>query len=577
MQLNIHHLIIIGFFLFSRCHATDDFLSDCESFFQSEPPTAVFMDQLMSSSPLLANSQRDPNSHNFPGTDSYAESRFKFPSSIPESPGSSSVKSLSDVRLSAQQNKQNHPSSHSAVTSLDYLLAPSPASQIDVSHYLLPLHSDPEFSQNEADSANPKRRYSDPILTAWMNSASSPSQPLSFRHQTGLDNPVKKSKHSRPSPSASDGDVPERNPFSPWEPDLAMQNSDIMNTPMAKSSDKTTNSSKKANIWSSGTVNDHNSPDGPTVHWFTILKNKKYFARFPYGILNTKKLLSSQDGRLIIKQSNLEKLSFDTTAFTKHESPNDKIYSNILDIIERTSARHNKGALEGKLVMTEKEFIEYHTLLHWMYPVNKRRIGAYRKDLKKAKESYNNKDGRSRTILALDVLLENKTVWFSHWQRYLKIRNPEKLMDQIESIKTDKMRDTIIGFVFYVEMIESIVPRSPSSSVDESGEEVHQSVIEEAFIIIEELFNPEYITHQPSNDDEKKRTSILEHLVIRPRSPDIPPALWKLLESWLQKFRNHFWNQILDAKSNGLITTKSFFNTIFFYSIQNLTTQLKNV
>ncbi|POW14393.1 hypothetical protein PSHT_07417 [Puccinia striiformis] len=426
----------------------------------------------MSSSPLLANSQRDPNSHNFPGTDSYAESRFKFPSSIPESPGSSSVKSLSDVRLSAQQNKQNHPSSHSAVTSLDYLLAPSPASQIDVSHYLLPLHSDPEFSQNEADSANPKRRYSDPILTAWMNSASSPSQPLSFRHQTGLDNPVKKSKHSRPSPSASDGDVPERNPFSPWEPDLAMQNSDIMNTQWPNHQTKR------------------------LIHQRKLTSGLQEL--FPYGILNTKKLLSSQDGRLIIKQSNLEKLSFDTTAFTKHESPNDKIYSNILDIIERTSARHNKGALEGKLVMTEKEFIEYHTLLHWMYPVNKRRIGAYRKDLKKAKESYNNKDGRSRTILALDVLLENKTVWFSHWQRYLKIRNPEKLMDQIESIKTDKMRDTIIGFVFYVEMIESIVPRSPSSSVDESGEEVHQSVIEEAFIIIEELFDPDIqlINHQ---------------------------------------------------------------------------------
>jgi hypothetical protein len=129
------------------------------------------------------------------------------------------------------------------------------------------------------------------------------------------------------------------------------------------------------------------------------------------------------------------------------------------------------------------------------------------------------------------------------------------------------MRDTIIEFLSFITMIESIVPR-------EKNNENLGSTVEEALESLTQIFNPE-VAKTSGKRMEIIRNDILEDRVFRSSSSYAMPKLWKLIDLWMERFRKSLWEKIQEERNN-LNTCKAFFNTIFIYSIEKLSSELIN-
>ncbi|KAA1070294.1 hypothetical protein PGT21_007284 [Puccinia graminis f. sp. tritici] len=597
MPLGIRHLLI-GFLSIFNCNGAEEWLHNYDALAKWEPPTAADMNELMSSfpptitgfqndpnhiesfggpqtglqfPPPITGSQNDPNHlHNFGGPQTGLQNDhnlYSFDSSYHPEPNTNIPFFTSESHGSfANPPAFNPPANHgetlAGIESVDPILSYEPVSALaslpELPHLPFPFGmTSPEFNQ-QIYRANPGQKYPDPILNAWEHFQLKPPftkrKSRAFQPRTRPHHRNKKLKMCTPSEGPS-AELFNSHATTSYSSRLGMDTpspSIIMNLP------------KKIDCWYPQIVNEpDNNIQSPIIYWRSPSYARRYNAQFPQNMLNFKEYSNSQ-ANVIRVGCELRRMKFDKNTFTNHEWSQEKFYSNILNLIEQLP---HQEALQGELVMTPNQFIVHHTLVNWIYPIEKVRSGASRRKLRPDGGSYNsndNKEGRRRMTAAHGYLLEKKQAWYAHWKKLLNWKDPGNPIDLIEKIQTAKMRDTIITFLFFVEMIDSIVPRS-------RPEGRSCSALEEAFLTLERIFNPEKIDQSVKDE---RRDYILKKLVIRPRVQDVMPALWALLEAWMESYRKAFLDKIIKSKGN-LDTTKSFFNTVFFYSIHKLNTQMQ--
>ncbi|KAA1099794.1 hypothetical protein PGT21_020689 [Puccinia graminis f. sp. tritici] len=248
-------------------------------------------------------------------------------------------------------------------------------------------------------------------------------------------------------------------------------------------------------------------------------------------------------------ESESEGLKFDETIFIlSPTSPRDNgDISKILKLIRL----HLQA---DKLIMTEKQFIQFCMVLYFNHDTNG--------DADK-KHTITNEERYYQKMSMLDKLLQNHDIWYQHWKKIANIHFeifPENL--------GPKMRTMIVTYLLYVEMISMIVP------VETMGYSVGAEV-RRAFNLVENIYRPRKFTKELRETELYKKTHKIKKSVTNGRAnSNVYIGLWALLEIWMQTYRPELFNSII--KEFYWEATKRFFNKIFFHSIENLTKQLEN-
>jgi hypothetical protein len=311
--------------------------------------------------------------------------------------------------------------------------------------------------------------------------------------------------------------------------------------------------------------NKINTPKVSMVSWSTTWHAKEYSIEFPSSIVESKNRLAGQyPGFLNGLKST--RLVFDKTVLTNHASFEYNLQPRVERLIEKLS---NEGPAIGILMMTKDQFRNHHIEVNSFSNQNKtpsRRTAATStaRNRNTIPKSPSSNEGRARVVSAQKVLIRNADAWLQHWNRHSNF-NLIDLIGQLDLIQPINMRNTIITYLFYVEMIETVLPRSRMGTVDVGIE------LEEAFRVLGELLNPES-TNYKSNE---KRQYIFDKIVILHSVQDNIPALWILIELWIKTFRKDFANVLILEKDKLPRTSKAFFNTLFYYSIDVLSSRIK--
>ncbi|KAA1109462.1 hypothetical protein PGTUg99_033978 [Puccinia graminis f. sp. tritici] len=138
------------------------------------------------------------------------------------------------------------------------------------------------------------------------------------------------------------------------------------------------------------------------------------------------------------------------------------------------------GVELAELVMSENQFLEFQKTYHLVNisPEGPTVDGLIYRDRRKFDELARKNLRES----ACEVLVEDREVWYNHWK---KITNLE-IRDFIENLicsRPNKIRNTIVTFLFYVEMISTIIP-DPNLN----REEINESSLIKAFQIAIQMF-----------------------------------------------------------------------------------------
>ncbi|KAA1090108.1 hypothetical protein PGTUg99_035718 [Puccinia graminis f. sp. tritici] len=438
MQISLNHLLVV-LFVIMKCNATEDSLSDYMSFFDLEIPTADYLDQLMSSSAQANVSPTNPTRRSFD-----KQVTPENPSNVPMV--SSDVQEVSGnipsihrpIPVQDSGNRPNiDPKVHSSFVSSNHLF--NSASLSEIRSYLSSVELCVESSADLPASGKRKR----PTVTDTRNSNQEPALTKSKIISSELqDRP-----HHSPTKIIED--------FTPFEsfsnlfdsPPTRSLSSPVIVDVSSEHLRSKIRSKKEPHAWSSETQSHPFDSDIQLFSWFTFHKAKTYLAKFPQSVVNTKKRLSSQDR--INWEGEFLRLNFDKTAFTNHKTYKDRFHTNIEGLIKNPLLL---GHSQGKLMMTEDQYIEHHPKVNWIHATIKS------DDQHKGIQAHEHNEGRARMVIGLKILLENKDAWFSHWTKHLNWRLAENPIEHIELIKPDKLSDTIVAYLFFVEMINTIVP-----------------------------------------------------------------------------------------------------------------------
>ncbi|KAA1074177.1 hypothetical protein PGT21_006815 [Puccinia graminis f. sp. tritici] len=221
----------------------------------------------------------------------------------------------------------------------------------------------------------------------------------------------------------------------------------------------------------------------------------------------------------------------------------------------------------NELVMQETEFARFHTVFN-------NRLKAImeteddRKPKSKLKKKYPSSGERDKILTRAKLIIwSNKDVWYQHWLKKEGF-NFKSCTQKIESYETLRMRKIVTTFLFYVEMISTIIPNL------KSGDTVG-SKLKEAFELFELLIS--VTNHTPSNSKKTfKETKMLnEYKVLIRGSQCFFSCVWIALEFWMKIYRKELCISILEH-NNSFQTTKTFFNNVFYCSIGRLSWRIQN-
>ncbi|KAA1095485.1 hypothetical protein PGT21_021594 [Puccinia graminis f. sp. tritici] len=235
-------------------------------------------------------------------------------------------------------------------------------------------------------------------------------------------------------------------------------------------------------------------------------------------------------------------LKFDEKVF--RPSPiSGKINQNISKILKILSYDHNLN----EIVLTEKQFIRYCMFLYHNQDTNSEGI------------LMNDDERRKQKLELLDKLMENRQHWYRHWMKRATL-NLENFPENLNV----KMRNLIVMYLFYVEMISTIVPGST-----EAGSELTK-----AFEFAQTIYGSRTSNHRIIDTEFYQKTLKIKKNVIRSIShTNLFPSLWNFLRLWMEAYRIDFLDLII--KNRLWDATKRFFNKIFVYSIENLNIQMQ--
>jgi hypothetical protein len=263
------------------------------------------------------------------------------------------------------------------------------------------------------------------------------------------------------------------------------------------------------------------------------------------------------------KDDESEKIKFDNAAFD-HSLYSKKFQEELLMYPFLTY----DGVELTELVMSENQFVDFQKTYHLVNssPEGPRVDGLKYQDRRKFDELARKNLRES----ACEVLVGDREVWYDHWKKItnLDIRD---FTENLECSRPDKIRNTIVTFLFYVEMISTIIP-DPNAN----QEKINESPLIEAFQIAIQMFDrfgsSSNLMYEESLIQEK--SSEIDKQIAKCGPYGIFPSVWVLISLWMGKNRKPFLDVLLSHGSK-LNTTKRFFTTVFCYSVRNLTKRLK--
>ena len=173
-----------------------------------------------------------------------------------------------------------------------------------------------------------------------------------------------------------------------------------------------------------------------------------------------------------------------------------------------------------------------------------------------------NQDSTYRNLLAVETLIQNRRVWFAHWKSQMQTNlfMIDFWCQESQQIKRKRFTRLVTGFLFYVEMINTIVPAS-------RGVGFH---LAEALALIGDGNTDK----TDANIEHRKMITKINQQLRAGRVNDLTAALWTLLEFWMFKSRWTLYQKISTVDPRGLLRTKVFFNLIFTQSIANLSRRI---
>ncbi|KAA1127514.1 hypothetical protein PGTUg99_037420 [Puccinia graminis f. sp. tritici] len=253
------------------------------------------------------------------------------------------------------------------------------------------------------------------------------------------------------------------------------------------------------------------------------------------------------------------------TSRTKDEPRRLKFTEDVLDF-SNTPAEYQSHFLDAlgdvlldlkakELVMTEAQFIIYHTDFYRIYQ---------RSELAPHSDSKTNIP-YSKKSQAYKHMLEHKDKWYSHWQTLMTQINLENSTDKLHL----KSKELVLPYLFYVEMISTIVPISTTKQNDLG---IH---LKQAWDLLESIFGKETVADKQGKGKIYEKFSNYDRFNSLGLSSKVS-ALWDLLELWLDTHRPTLSDEIR-AFGRTFHTIKAFFNSLFFLSVENLTQKFAQI
>jgi hypothetical protein len=227
----------------------------------------------------------------------------------------------------------------------------------------------------------------------------------------------------------------------------------------------------------------------------------------------------------------------------------------------------------GKLVVTETQFIPKHSVFNHN---QKDSIESNVDNPDKHQEAhpfwYNpnenqKKNGSHPFCSSREQLWDNRKFWYTHWRSKPDF-SPEYFVETIENFKLIATRKAIILYLFYVEMISTVLPIY-------QGKENDGSELEEAFKLFKLI--PEPVTENSSGyqTNFSKKWELFKYKIEGRGTLNNKAAVWVLLEVWMEKFRKELFDQQSNKKGRINQYFKNLFNNIFYHSVDMLTTRLQ--
>ncbi|OAV96576.1 hypothetical protein PTTG_26343 [Puccinia triticina 1-1 BBBD Race 1] len=256
-------------------------------------------------------------------------------------------------------------------------------------------------------------------------------------------------------------------------------------------------------------------------------------------------------------------LEFDKTVFACSE-PNFKDETNLLSISDMFCVLNAK-----KLVMSEQQFItHFHRYFNKNCSTGKPPPKNFNLDLNAKPQSVSAHRRRDQ-INAISIILQDREWWYRHWEKKTGIKI-KSLANDMNNSPSPQMLAILITYLFYVEMISTLVPREQDVG-DATG-----SQLKEAVNFFKALFLPESISiaTQIRARTDLDPQEIKERAPSTKRSTNFYAGLWMLLAEWMRLYRTELF-KALKEDGKTIRTTQNFFNTVFRYTVENLGNRLK--
>ncbi|KAA1118941.1 hypothetical protein PGT21_010840 [Puccinia graminis f. sp. tritici] len=213
----------------------------------------------------------------------------------------------------------------------------------------------------------------------------------------------------------------------------------------------------------------------------------------------------------------------------------------------------------GKLVVTESQLIPSHS----RFTHNQK--GSIESNLDNPDE-YQKEKGNHLFCSSREKLWDNREFWYAYWLRKPNF-NPENFVETIESFKFIPMRKAILSYLFYVDMISTVLPKN-------QGKENDGSALEEAFKLLRLVSEP--ITKNSSGYQTNlfPKWELFKYKIASKGTLNNIAAVWVLVEVWMEEFRKELFDQQRNNENRINQNFKNLFNNIFYHSIEMLTTKL---
>ncbi|KAH9463020.1 hypothetical protein Pst134EA_015108 [Puccinia striiformis f. sp. tritici] len=171
--------------------------------------------------------------------------------------------------------------------------------------------------------------------------------------------------------------------------------------------------------------------------------------------------------------------------------------------------------------------------------------------------------------LVIEILWDDRDFWFDRWIQKAKL-DPHRFDKALENVELIGIQKAVTTYLFYVDMISTIVPSSQEK--ENPGTELREAY--EFF----ELLSGQVNSNQSYNEQQllSQKWEFLKKKISGRGKSNPVSAVWILLEFWMQESRKDFFAKHSSIDSTFNQNSKTFFNHLFYHSINGLTARLKN-